>query len=161
MGSNGVAPSKIRRALDDHAAQQESALARVIGETVASRLADMFGQVLPGMPWNPGCLFCTYLAKAAVAQHAAALQAWQVAQQNAQQAAEPFDVPPPELAEPSIAQSITEVPVTQLADGPAGPVPVTVTVPACWAHVQLPQAPPRQTGLVMPDGRPIVATAGQ
>ena len=155
--TNGVAPSRINRALAEHAAQQESALARVIGETVALRLAEL----LPQQPWNPGCLFCTYLAKATVAQHAAATAAWQVAQQNAQQAAEPFDVPPPELAEPSIAQAVTWVPVTQLADGPAGPVPVTVTVPACWAHVQLPQAPPRQTGLVMPDGRPIIATAGQ
>ena len=151
MSGNGVAPSKIRRALDDHAAQQESALARVIGETVASRLAEMFGQVLPGMPWNPGCLFCVLAAKQVARD-------WQVACMNAAQAGEPQPDPPPE---PQVAQAMTWVPVTQLTQTPAGPVPGTAAVPACWEHVQLPQAPPRQTGLVAPDGRPIVATAGQ
>ena len=137
---NGVAPSKINRALAGHAAAQESALAQVIGETAALRLAEMLGELLPGMPWNPGCLFCVLAAKQAARDYQAACM-------NAAQAGEPQPEPP---AEPQIAQAVTWVPVTQLTQTPAGPVPGTSAVPACWAHVQLPQAPPRQVGLVAP-----------
>lgn len=162
MGSNGVAPGKITRALDRHAGEQESALATVIGETVALHLADCLAQVLPGMPWNPGCVFCVWRAKAAHLQHMAALQQWEIAKQNAEQAAEPFSVPQPEWGEPLIAQAVTWVPVTQLVPGPGGTmVPVTVVIPSCWADVAVPAEPPRQTGLVAPDGRPIVAHGGR
>src|ERR1700729_4072863 len=36
----------------------EQTLAQVIGETVALHLAQMLGQPLPQMPWQPECWFC-------------------------------------------------------------------------------------------------------
>jgi hypothetical protein len=145
---NGVAPGKISRALDRHAAAQEGTLAEVIGETVALRLGEVLAQVLPGMPWNPGCLFCVLAAKAAARDY-------EIACMNAAQAGEPPPAPPPE---PQIEQAVTWVHVVEMVPGPDGqPHAVSGVVPAGWRHVQVPQAPPRQTGLVTPDGRPVLA----
>jgi hypothetical protein len=128
----------------------EQTLAQVIGETVALHLAQMLGQLLPQMPWQPECWFCVADARQRV-------RAYQVLVQTAQQAGEPVpDAPDP----PAVAKAITHVPVTQLVQTPAGPVPGTCAVPACWDHVQVQADGPKPTGLFAPDGRPIVRSGG-
>lgn len=148
--SNGVAPGKIDRALREHQAGNEASFAKLLGESVAMHLAGMLGQLLPQMPWQPECFFCVSAARAAV-------RAYQVAVANAQQAGE--DVPEAP-APPGVAKGLTYVPVTQLVQTPAGQVPGTSSVPACWDHVQVQGDAPRATGLVAPDGRPIVHSGG-
>jgi bacterioferritin-associated ferredoxin len=148
--SNGVAASKIDRALREHQAGNEASFAKLLGEAVAMHLAGMLGQLLPQMPWQPDCFFCVSAARSMV-------RAYQVQVANAQQAGEPNPEPPPP---PGVAKGITQVPVTQLVQTPAGPVPGTCSVPACWEHVQVQGEAPRATGLVAPDGRPIVHSGG-
>jgi bacterioferritin-associated ferredoxin len=150
MGSNGVAPGQVRRDLAKHHAEQETTLAKLIGETVAVHLAQMLGQLLPQMPWQPECFWCVTAASQTVRDY-------QVRVTNAQAAGETNPEPPPA---PQVAKSVTLVPVTQMAQTPAGPVPVSVALPACFGHVPVPQDMPKPTGLVMPDGRPIVRGAG-
>jgi hypothetical protein len=107
----------------------------------------MLGQLLPAMPWQPDCYFCVLDAKKLVRDH-------QVACANALQAGEDQpELPPP----PEVARAVTQIVVTQLVQTPAGMVPSSGSVWACWNHIELPQQPPRQTGLVAPDGRPFVA----
>jgi len=148
--SNGVSPHKIDRALREHQAGNEASFAKLLGQAVAVELAQMLGQLLPQMPWQPECFFCVSAARQQV-------RAYQVQVANAQQAGEPNPEPPPP---PGVAKGITWVPVTQLVQTPAGPVPGTSSVPACWEHVQVQGEGPRATGLVAPDGRPIVHTGG-
>lgn len=106
----------------------------------------MLGQLLPRMPWRPDCYFCVAGAKTVV-------RGYEVLVQNAQAAGEPNPEPP---AVPQVGQSVTWQPVTQLAQGPLGPVPVSVSVPVCFAHVTVQQDMPQPTGLLGLDGRPIV-----
>lgn len=157
---NGIAPHEATRAerrrvqnntpMPGGVGAAEHTIAQVIGETVALHLAQMLGQLLPSMPWQPECYFCVTEARTMV-------RAYQVAVANAQQAGEPV---PPRPAPPEVGKSITLVPVTQLVQAPAGPVPGTAAVPACWDHVQVQGEGPRPTGLVLPDGRPIVHRGG-
>jgi hypothetical protein len=156
---NGTAPtaSRAERRRVEHntpmpggVGAAEHTLAQVIGETVALHLAQMLGQLLPSMPWQPECYFCSAGARTMV-------RAYQVAVANAQQAGEPV---PPQPDPPAVAKCMTWVPVTQLVQTPAGPVPGTAAVPACWDHVQVHGEGPRPTGLVMADGRPIVHHGG-
>jgi bacterioferritin-associated ferredoxin len=128
----------------------EQTLAQVIGETVALHLAQMLGQLLPQMPWREDCYFCIVSARQMV-------RAYQVAVTTAEQAAEPVPDPP---AAPQVARAVTHVPITQLVQTPAGPVPGTCAVPACWDHVQVQADGPKPTGLFAPDGRPIVRSGG-
>jgi bacterioferritin-associated ferredoxin len=146
VGSNGVAPGQVRRDLAKHHAEQEATLARVIGETVAVHLAQMLGQLLPRMPWRSDCYFC-------VAQARTLVRDYQVAVQNAQQAGEDVpEAPPP----PEVTQAVTWIPVTQLAATPHGPVPVSVSVPACFQHVTVTADMPQPSGLLRADGSPIL-----
>lgn len=125
----------------------EANLANIIGQATALHLAQMLGQMLPQMPWQPDCFFCVLAAKQLVHGH-------QVACANAVQAGEDQpDLPPA----PQVSRGITQVIVTQLVQTPAGMVPSSGAVWACWDHVELPQQPPRQSGLVGPDGAPIIA----
>lgn len=112
----------------------EASLAQLIGQSVALHLADMLGQLLPQMPWQPDCLFCLLTAKKTVKDH-------QVAVANASTAGE--DMPPLPDA-PTVNRAVTQVPT---AGG---------SVWACWDHLELPPEPPRQTGLVNPAGQPII-----
>jgi bacterioferritin-associated ferredoxin len=148
--SNGVSPHKIDRALREYQAGNEASFAKLLGQAVAVELAQMLGQLLPQMPWQPDCFFCVTAARSMV-------RAYQVQVANAQQAGEDVPEPPPP---PGVAKAITTVPATQLVATPAGPVPGTCGVPACWDHVQAQGDAPRPTGLVAPDGRPIVHTGG-
>ena len=125
----------------------EHGLAQVIGESTALHLAEMLGQLLPQMPWRPDCFFCLLRAKKLVRDY-------QVAVAVAQKAGEPVPDPP---APPSVARAVTQVIVTQLVQTPAGTVPASGGVWACWEHVELPAEPPRQVGLVGLDGQPIIA----
>lgn len=125
----------------------EHGVAQIIGESVALHLGQMLGQLLPAMPWQPDCYFCVLAAKQLVRSH-------QVACANAVQAGEDQpELPPP----PQVARGVTQIVVTQLVQTPAGMVPSSGSVWACWEHIDLPQQPLRQTGLVAPDGRPVVA----
>lgn len=147
MGTNGATASQIGRDLRRHEAAQEATLAKLIGESVALHLSELLGRLLPQMPWQPNCYFCMVAARQAV-------RAYQIQAQNAVQAGEPVPEMP---APPEVAQAVTSVPVTQLVQTPAGQVPGTCSVPACWEHVQVPGEGPRPVGLVAPDGRPIVS----
>jgi hypothetical protein len=118
----------------------QEGLANVIGQAVAVHLANVLGQILPQMrPQGTACLFCALEAKQALA-------AYQVACENAQKAAE--DIPPP--PQPPIQQAFTWSPIA------AGPNVPPVAVPVCFDHLQA-GPPQRAVGLVLPDGRPIVA----
>lgn len=137
---NGVtAPSGLRTG--------EDLLAKVIGESVALHMAELLGQLLPQMPWQPDCFFCLLGAKKLVREYTVAIS-------NAQAAGEPVPDPP---APPSVARAVTQVVVTQLVNTPAGMMPGSGSVWACWEHVELPAEPPRQVGLVGPDGQPILS----
>jgi hypothetical protein len=122
-------------------------LAQVIGQAVALHLAEMLGQLLPAMPWQPDCFFCLLGAKKTVRDH-------QVAIANAQAAGEEMPALPDA---PSVNRAVTQVVVTQLVPTPAGLVPSSGSVWACWDHLELPSEPPRQSGLVDVAGRPIAA----
>jgi bacterioferritin-associated ferredoxin len=148
--NGSIAPGKIDRALREHQAGNEASFAKLLGQAVAIELAQMLGQLLPQMPWREDCYFCIVSARQMV-------RAYQVAVTTAEQAAEPVPDPP---AAPQVARAVTHVPVTQLVQTPAGPVPGTAAVPACWDHVQVQGEGPRPTGLVLPDGRPIVHRGG-
>jgi hypothetical protein len=138
---------EIRQAVAASAEVQEHTLAHVIGETVALHLARLLGELLPQVQGRGECFFCVLAAKQLV-------QAHQVAVVNAQAAGEE----PPAMPEPpGVARGITLVMVSQVVQAPGGPVPQSGSVWACWDHVQLPSAPPRQVGLVGPDGSPIIA----
>lgn len=146
MGSNGVAPHQVRRDLREHQAGQEATFAKLLGETTAAALAGMLGQMLPQLPWQPNCYFCIVAARQQVRDY-------QVQVANAGKAGEGVpDAPAP----PAVAQAVTWVPVTQLVATPAGTVPGTCSVPACWDHVQAAGQGPAPTGLIAADGRPIV-----
>lgn len=122
-------------------------LAELIGHATALHLAPLLAQAVAA--GRDACFFCVLDAKRLIHDH-------HIACMNAAQANEPTPALPPP---PQVAQSVTQVIVSQLVPGPAGTMTVTATVPACWEHVQLPQAPPRQTGLVTADGRPVIAGA--
>jgi hypothetical protein len=125
----------------------EHNLAQIIGQSVAVHLGQMLGQLLPAMPWQPDCYFCVMAAKKLVRDH-------QVSCANAVQAGEDQ----PELPEPpQVARGVTQIIVTQISDTPLGPVQACGALWACWDHIELPQQPPRQVGLVAPDGHPLVA----
>ena len=137
---------EIRRAVGEAITSQDHSLAQVIGETVALHLARLLGQLLPQVAGRGECFFCILAAKAQV-------QAHQVAVANALAAGEEAPgMPEP----PPVARGITLVLVTQAIQGPAGPIPQSGTVWACWDHVQLPAAPPRQVGLVDAAGNAIL-----
>lgn len=125
----------------------EDLLAKVIGESVALHLGQLLGQLLPAMPWQPDCFFCLLSAKQVVKGH-------QVAIANAQAAGEEMPALP---GAPSVNRAVTQVVVTQLVPTPAGMVPSSGSVWACWDHLELPSEPPRQSGLVDVAGRPIAA----
>lgn len=151
--TNGQVPAAFAKQVPPSADVAEQTLAQVIGESVALHLAQLLPQVMQVMqelPFQPSCFFCVTAAKTMV-------RAYQVAVKNAEQAGDDVPKPPPA---PGVAKGITWVPVTQLVQTPAGPVPGTSSVPACWDHVQAQGEAPRPTGLVAPDGRPIVHTGG-
>jgi hypothetical protein len=77
----------------------EQSLARIIGETVALRLAE----IVPELTWTPGCLVCCREAKRAERDH-------NVAVANAKAAAEPL----PDVPQVQVSQAFTI--------GPDGPV---------------------------------------
>jgi hypothetical protein len=120
----------------------EDTLARVIGETVALRLAELLAR-LP-QPQQTGCSVCCIQAKQAQQAHAIAVE-------NAKKAAEPEPDPP----QMPIQAAFTTGPVYVAPEQPP------VWLPVCFDHLSA-QAGPlvRQTGLVFPDGRPVVAQAG-
>lgn len=122
----------------------EQNLAAVIGQSVAAHL----GQVLAQMPWQPECLFCCMAAKKLITDY-------EVAVRNAGQAGEPV---PDQPERPAVSKALTWVNVAEQVPGPGGPQTVVTTVPSCWDHVPVPGSAPRQTGLVAPDGRPIMWT---
>lgn len=121
----------------------EHSLAQVIGQSVALHLAQLLApgieqliKVASQVQPQPACVLCVQECKQAEA-------AWQVAAQNAMQAAEPEPAP---FAAPPIAQAVTWMPIGQ----------PPVAVPLCYGHV--PSGPQvRATGLVAPNGQPIVA----
>lgn len=122
-------------------------MAQLIGGAVALHLGQLLGQLLPQMPWQPDCFFCLIAAKKTVHDH-------QVAIANAQAAGEDMpELPPP----PGVNRAVTQTLITTLAQTPAGMVPASGSVWACWEHLEVPSDAPRQTGLVGPDGRPVIA----
>lgn len=128
-----------RRAVAEHQAGQEAGLAGLIGESVALHLGPLLGELVQRVTAQPECFFCLRNVIQFVRQY-------QVAVANAQAAGE--DVPaPPEP--PSVSRSVTRIPVIQLAQGPAGPVPVSCDVPSCFECMQAQaQAEPQQAGRV-------------
>jgi hypothetical protein len=129
-------------------------LAKVIGESVALHLGQLLGPILPQLaqlaqvlpqlrPQGTACLPCAVEAKQALA-------AYTIACEVAQKAAEPVPDPPA----PPIQQAFTWMPVQTAAEVPA------VAVPVCFDHLQQLGPAPRPVGLVLPDGRPVVAQAG-
>ena len=125
----------------------EHGLAQVIGQVTAYHLAGMLGKLLPQMPWQPDCFFCVAAAKKLVRDH-------QVAIANAQAAGEELPgLPPP----PAVNRSITQVIATQLVQTPAGVVPASGSVWACWEHIDVPAEAPRLAGLVNAAGQPIIS----
>lgn len=140
-----------RRAIghaDADAAVAQTSLAAMIGETVAAHLAPLLGELVHRVTAQPECFFCLTKVVALVREYQTAIA-------NAQQAGEPVPAQPPA---PPVNRSVTRVPVIQMAQGAAGPVPVACDVPACFECMRAQtQATPRQVGLVAADGRPIVA----
>lgn len=141
-----------RRAVAGHQAAQETALAGLIGESVALHLAPLLGELVQRVTAQPECFFC-------LSNVVQVVRGYQVAVQNAERAGEELP-PPPEP--PSVNRSVTRVPAVQLAQGPGGPVPVGCSVPACFecmqaqAQVQPGQGGPRvSVGLVDVAGNPL------
>lgn len=125
----------------------EAGLANVIGQAVALHLGQLLGQMLPAMPWQPDCFFCLLAAKKLVHDHTVAVA-------NASAAGEDM----PELpAAPTVNRAVTQTVVTHLVQTAAGMLPASGSVWACWDHLEVPSEPPRQTGLVGPDGRAIIS----
>lgn len=118
----------------------EASLADIIGQTVALHLANVLGPMLQQVQAQPACVIC-------VQGHKQAAKAHDVAVANAAQSAEE----PPEVQLPPIMPAVTWMPLT----APGQPPQV---LPVCYGHFQ---AGPtvRPTGLVLPDGRPVVAQA--
>jgi hypothetical protein len=143
MGSNGTR-SQVRHAIDQHHAEQQADLVKIMAEAAALAVADSLAKILPGQPWQPACHWC--ITEAKQAEHA-----WHIAVANAAQAGEPVPEPPPQ---PAVAQALTYIPVIQ--PGPGGGS-IAVPLPACWRHIPGPAEQPRPTGLVGPDGQPIIA----
>jgi hypothetical protein len=128
----------------------EHNLAQIIGQSVAVHLGELVGPILQQIAGQQraDCFFCLMTAKKLVHDH-------QVAMAIAAAAGEDM----PELpAPPQVGRGITQVVVTQLMNTPAGVVPSSGSVWSCWDHLEVPAEPPKQTGLVAPDGRPIVRT---
>ena len=122
----------------------EHNLAQVIGQAVAVHLGQLLGplvQHIAQQQAQPACVICVQARKAAE-------QAHQVAVANAQQAAEP-EPEAPEL--PGIMPAITSMPL-----GAPGQPPQVL--PVCYGHFQAGPSV-RPAGLVLPDGRPVVAQA--
>lgn len=125
-------------------------LADIIGKSVAAYLGGVLQQLLSQLAQQTQgrgeCFFCILAAKKVVHDH-------QVACQIALQAGEDQpELPPP----PAVATGITQLVVNQIVATQNGPVVGSGSVWACWDHIELPQAPPRQTGLVGPDGTPLL-----
>jgi hypothetical protein len=125
----------------------EAGLADLIGASAALHLGQLLAQLLPQMPWQPDCFFCLLAAKKLVHDH-------QVAVANASAAGEDMPQLPPA---PAVNRAVTQTVVTHLVQTPAGMLPASGSVWACWDHLEVPSEPPRQTGLVGPDGRAIIA----
>ena len=147
-----------RRAIEENRAGQETSLAQMIGESVALHLGAMLGELVQRVTAQPECFFC-------ITSAAQAVRKYQVAVLNAQQAGEELPQPP---EAPSVNRSVTRVPVIQLAQGPAGPVPVGHTVPSCFECVQRQlgqeqaqqQAGRMSVGLVDVSGNPLTFRRG-
>jgi hypothetical protein len=145
--SNGQRNARAIAEAEAAVAAEGASIAEVIGQTVALHVTKALGELLQRMDWQPNCLFCVLAAKKTVHDY-------QVAVANAAAAGEPVPAQPPA---PSVGRAITWVNIGELLPNPAGaPVPALATIPACWDHVNVPSAPPRQTGLVASDGRPIL-----
>ena len=114
----------------------EASVANVIGKAVALELGKLLAEVLP----HPmACAIHT-------ARYKQVLRAWQVACQNAVQAAEE----PPEQPEPGIPQAFTMMPVAAREGQPP------VALPVCFECFDTgPDV--RPVGLVDSSGTPIVA----
>ena len=145
----------------------EATLADVIGQAVALHLAQLLPQMLAGQPWQPACVVCAMVRKQAElawrAQVEAIVAEYRVAVENAKAAAEE-QPPEPELpaqpALPDVQQSSTWVPILLRPDLAPQPLPVCYDhLPATAEQAGLPPQQ-RETGLVFPDGRPIVARGG-
>ena len=145
----------------------EDSLAKVIGESVALHLGQLLGQVLPQVAVQPACVVCAMVRKQAElawrAQVEAVVAGYRAAVENAKAAAEE-QPPEPELpaqpALPDVQQSCTWVPIVLRPDLVPQPLPVCYDhMPATAEQAGLPPQQ-RETGLVFPDGRPIVARGG-
>lgn len=116
----------------------EHTIAQVIGQAVAQYLGELLGPVLAHLANQqpmPACVLCVQARKIAEAEH-------RVAVANAAAAAEPE----PELMLPPVTRCDTWMPMGQ----------PPVAVPICYGHV--PDGPAiRATGLVAPNGSPIIA----
>jgi hypothetical protein len=142
---NGRVPAALSADGRDHEPPGPS-LPDLIGQAVGLHVANVFQQALPQLQSQPACLFCVLGAKQLIRQH-------EIACQQAADGGEPQpDLPEP----PTVNRSVTWVNVADTIVGPAGPQAISAVVPACWDHVQVPAAPPRQTGLVAADGQPII-----
>jgi hypothetical protein len=150
--SNGQAN---RRAIADARqaeAEQGNSLAALIGQTVALQLAPLLGDLVQRVTAQPECFFCLMTAKETIA-------AYMIRLANAKSAGE-VDVPP-QPDPPAVNRSVTRVPIVQVAQGPAGPMPIGCSVPACWDHILNPPtamdggARPVSVGLIDVAGRPI------
>lgn len=154
-GSNGTkAPTAAQRAhrQSQDAAKAETNLAQVFGQTVAEVLIQVLPQALAQISTQPACVVCAMVRKQAElawrAQVEAVVNEYRVAVENAKAAAE--ELPP-------VQQSFTWVPVLLRTDMAPQPLPVCYDhMPATAAQAGLPPMR-RETGLVFPDGRPIVA----
>lgn len=141
-----------RAIADAHEAQaaRESQLATLIGESVSLHLGPLLGELVQRVTAQPECFFCLVKVIGVV-------RAYEISVANAQQANEPVPgMPKP----PEVARSVTRIPVIQMANGPAGPVPVACDVPACFGCMREQasaegQRQPVRVGLVDVAGQPL------
>lgn len=150
--SNGQANRRAITAARDAEAEQGMSLADIIGQRVALELAPLLGDLVQRVTAQPECFFCLMAAKQVVGDY-------MIRVRNAQSAGETEVPPKPDT--PSVNRSVTRVPIVQVAQGPAGPMPIGCDVPACWDHILNPPAAVDggagavSVGLVDLAGRPI------
>lgn len=141
--SNGQRISRAIAEADAAVQAEGQSIAQVIGESVALHLGQLLGQMVAS------CYFCLADAQQVITGHSVAIR-------NAQAAGEPLpDVP----AAPVVNRSVTFIPIVQMAQCPAGPMPVGCSVPACWDHLPPPALQSRgpvEVGLFGLDGQPLI-----
>ena len=137
--NHGSTANQRNRRLAQDVDEAENGLAQIIGQAVALHLSQVLQEMLPQLPWQTACLACVHAHKLAEARYLEQYGALPEADRP------PFTGPP-------IQQSMTWAPLTTAPNVP--PVPA----PTCYQHLNAGPAL-RQTGLVLPDGSPVIARA--